>query len=166
MAAPIGNKNAEGNEGGRPLIFETTEDCKNKCNAYFEYIKGESHKEQSTIFDKDGIPHEIITDVWDRLPEPGTITGLTLFLGFNSRSSLYNYENKIEFLDIIKNAMLRVENEYEKALRLDKTPTGSIFALKNMGWKDQSNVEHSGEIKTTPQIKLTQEQIDKFVNDL
>ena len=36
-----------------------------------------------------------------------------------------------------------VECEYEKRLA-GQSPTGAIFALKNMGWKDKSEVEQSG----------------------
>ena len=66
-----------------------------------------------------------------------TITGLALFLGFNSRQSMLDYEKKEEFSCTIKNARLRIEHEYEKQLHLDKC-TGAIFALKNFGWKDKT----------------------------
>ena len=38
-----------------------------------------------------------------------------------------------------------VENRYEKALS-QQGPTGAIFALKNMGWNDKQEVQHSGGI--------------------
>lgn len=71
-----------------------------------------------------------------------TVTGLTLFLGFCSRASLDDYEKRSEeFSYIIKRAKLAVENSYEMSgLAFD------IFALKNMGWKDKTETEHSGEI--------------------
>lgn len=65
-----------------------------------------------------------------------TITGLALYLGFYDRQSLYDYEKKPEFSCMIKEARLRVENSYEIAL-YGKNPTGPIFALKNMGWRDK-----------------------------
>lgn len=70
-----------------------------------------------------------------------TICGLALALGFTSRQSLLNYEDKPEFVDIIKKAKLRVEQNYEECLR-DHACVGSIFALKNMKWKDGQTVEH------------------------
>jgi len=72
-----------------------------------------------------------------------TITGLAYHLGFESRQSLYDYEQKGEYSYIIKRARLKVEMGYESDLR-SNNPTGSIFALKNMGWKDASRTELTG----------------------
>ena len=78
--------------------------------------------------------------------EPYLLTGLILALGLSSRASLDEYEKRPEFFNSVKKAKLRVEMEYEK--RLGSTaPTGAIFALKNFGWKDQQNMEHSGKIQ-------------------
>ena len=74
-----------------------------------------------------------------------TVTGLALWLGFESRQSFYDYEKHEQYSYIIKRARLEVENNYEIML-LSKNPTGAIFALKNMGWKDKVETEHSGEI--------------------
>ena len=100
--------------GGRPSLFKSAEDLKDAIDAYF--------------LDKDQIH---------------TITGLALHLGFSDRQSLYDYQERPEFSCIIKKARLRIENVYEQRL-LSNSPTGSIFALKNMGWKDKVETEHSG----------------------
>ena len=72
-----------------------------------------------------------------------TVTGLAYFLGFESRQSFYDYEEKEQFSYIIKRARLFIESSYE--LRLSgNSPTGAIFALKNMGWNDKQQVEHTG----------------------
>lgn len=68
-----------------------------------------------------------------------TITGLAYHLGFESRQSFYDYEDRPGFSYIIKRARLKVENGYEEMLQ-GTTPTGSIFALKNMGWKDRTEI--------------------------
>lgn len=65
-----------------------------------------------------------------------TVTRMALALGFESRQSFYDYEEKPEFSYIIKTARLYVEAGYEDGLR-ENNCTGSIFALKNMGWKDK-----------------------------
>jgi len=116
--------------GGRPPLFETAEALEQKIEDYFESCKpnvnglGEIKSFGETI----------------------TISGLALYLGFESRQSFYDYEKHEEFSYIIKKARFRVECSYEK--RLDsKNPTGAIFALKNMGWKDKHEVEQSGGIK-------------------
>lgn len=104
---------------GRPPVFKSLDELDKKIAEYFEYIQGEC--------------------------ENPTITGLALFLGFNSRQSFYNYEAKPEFLDSIKRARLKVESTYEQHL-FTKTPAGAIFALKNFGWSDKQEVEHSGQV--------------------
>ncbi len=70
-----------------------------------------------------------------------SITGLVLSCGFASRQSFYDYEKHEEFSCIIKTARLLVENEYEFKLQ-QSNPTGAIFALKNMNWKDTQVVQN------------------------
>jgi hypothetical protein len=116
MSAPIGNTYALGNHGGRPAAYETAEQLEKEVIAYFNHC------------DKNNMKL--------------TVTGLTLFLGFSSRSSLDDYIAKDqEFAYILKRAKLAVENGYESSGQ-----TIDIFALKNMGWSDKSTVEHQGGI--------------------
>lgn len=75
-----------------------------------------------------------------------TITGLCLHLGFESRQSFYDYEIKPDFAYTVKRARMMVENAYEMRLNKEGTPTGAIFALKNMGWKDKQETEISGNL--------------------
>jgi hypothetical protein len=74
--------------------------------------------------------------------EKPTITGLCIALGFESKDTLYAYRDKPEFSYPIKKCLLFVENGYEKALR-ENAAAGSIFALKNMGWKDKTEVDNN-----------------------
>lgn len=107
MSAPIGNKYAIGNAGGRKAHFETADELESSVIEYFNNCLENETK--------------------------ATITGLTLFLGFESRSSLDDYcKRSDEFSYIIKRARLCVENSYE----LSGTAF-DIFALKNMGWRDK-----------------------------
>lgn len=99
------------NIGGRPAKFDNAEDLQKKVDEYFIWAKEQNN----------GLK---------------TITGLALFLGFESRQSIYDYEKDGTFSYIIKNARLRVEEGYEERLHTG-VPTGAIFALKNMGWKDK-----------------------------
>ena len=66
-----------------------------------------------------------------------TITGLAYELGFESRQSFYDYEGLPEYSYIIKRARLKIESGYEGNLT-ESNVAGSIFALKNMGWKDKT----------------------------
>lgn len=125
MPAPIGNQFAIGNNGGRPPHFESPEALEKMINEYFNHPSHEFITIGETTFQK----------------EPITITGLALYLGFESRTSFYDYEKHEEFSYIIKKARLKVESEYEAKLSRNN-PTGSIFALKNMGWKDTSEIKH------------------------
>lgn len=113
---------------GRPRIYNTPEELEIAVNQYFDE-----------------------TDYQDI-----TITGLAFFLGFESRQSFYDYEKNDAFSYIIKRARLRVEMQYE--LRLgNQSPTGAIFALKNMGWKDKQEVEQSGGLTINWQEERTYE---------
>ena len=83
----------------------------------------------------------LIDDYFEDTPKDEyTITGLALIFG--SRQLLIDYESRPDYSAIIKNAKLRVENSYEKELR-SKNPTGAIFALKNFGWSDKTETEHT-----------------------
>lgn len=141
MDARIGNKFAQGLENsGRPPMFETSEQMAEKISQYFE----------------DHLPVQIETEEGEKVtiyPRPVTITGLCLYLGFESRQSFYDYEVKKEFTYIIKRARLVIESIYEENLQ-GKTPTGSIFALKNMDWTDKSEIDHNVNIPSLPTINI------------
>jgi hypothetical protein len=98
-------------EKGRPALFKTPEELNAKTEQYFN---------------KNLNP---------------TVTGLCLFLGFESRQSFYDYESKEDFSYTIKRARLRIESWYEQNL-LSKNSTGAIFALKNFGWSDKHEIDH------------------------
>ena len=129
MAAAKGNKYAKGCEtNGRPAMFKSPAELQAKIE---EYFNGGAHLKQ------------VVTAIGTIVEIPTiTICGLALFLGFSSRQSLLDYENRDEFSDIIKKARLRVEMNYEEMLT-DGKPTGAIFALKNMGWHDKVENQHS-----------------------
>lgn len=116
MAAAKGNKYALGANSGRPAHYPTPEDLKAACIAFFQDCEDNNTK--------------------------ATVTGLALYLGFCSRASFDDYDKRgDEFSYIIKRAKLAVENSYELAGQ-----TIDIFALKNMGWKDKTETEYSGEL--------------------
>lgn len=117
---------------GRPPMFESPEQMQGLIDEYFEYIRSEN--------------------------EPPTITGLCLYLGFESRQSFYAYGEKEEFSYTIKRSRMMIENSYERNLSISNSPTGSIFALKNLGWSDKTeidNTHHIGDFKIQDVIKFT-----------
>jgi len=116
--------------GGRPPIYKKLEDMMPALQAWEEKIRN---------------------------GEKPTVTGLALDLGFCEKKSLYDYAKKPEFVHPIKRALLIVEQGYETALR-ENNATGSIFALKNMGWIDKQNLDH-----TTQGEKIT--RIERVIID-
>ncbi len=101
---------------GRPLKFDSPDQMQKAIDAYFE-----------------ATPEDEVT-----------ITGLALALG-TYRSTLIDYEKRDEYSNTIKTAKQRVEHSYERALRKNGR-AGEIFGLKNFGWTDKRQTEHSGEV--------------------
>jgi len=83
------------------------------------------------------------------------ITGLALFLGFESRQSFYDYEKMDGYSYAIKRARTRIELSYEIDLR-KQSNSGAIFALKNMGWTDKQEVEQTVITPKAPVIEVEQ----------
>lgn len=114
---------------GRPLKWETVEALQQEVDSYFATTP---------------------MNIW-------TITGLALALG-TDRTTLINYSDRAEFFDTINTAKLMVENAYEIDLR-EKGHAGNIFALKNFGWKDKTELD-----ATINQGKLTS-LLDQFIEE-
>jgi len=127
MAAPKGNKYALGlTTNGQKPFFSSPEEMQAKIIEYFNQC--ESNKENLKI------------------------TGLCLFLGFESRQSFYDYEAKEDFTYTVKRAKMVIESHYEEGLNTFKYG-GSVFGLKNLGWKDQVEQTVNQTITTvTPQV--------------
>jgi hypothetical protein len=110
---------------GRPPIFNNAEEFENKVEAYFEQFTPTEDGQIKPVNNEKG----------------PTITGLCLFLGFESRQSFHDYQEKSEFSYAFKRARFRIENKYESALA-GNNAAGPIFALKNLGWKDTQEIKH------------------------
>lgn len=109
---------------GRPPRFETPEQMEDAIEAYYADCKDR------------GVPL--------------TMTGLTLAIGFESRSSLVDYQARDEkFSHTIKRARLKVElSVEERMLSSTGVVAGIIFNAKNnFGWRDRSEIDQSGEVK-------------------
>lgn len=128
----------EKNKGGRPPVFTSVEEMQEKIDAYFKECEGKplTDDEGNAITTKSGMP--II--VGER---PLTITGLALALGFSTRQSLLNYEEKPEFLDTIKKAKSRVEQYAEERLFDKDGANGAKFSLSNnfKGWAEKQQIQ-------------------------
>ena len=104
------------NVGGRPLKFKNPQVLADAINEYLN----------------------------NTLREEWTVTGLALAVGTN-KVTLNDYAEKEGYSEIVKEAKLYVENSYELSLR-KSGKTGDIFALKNFGWVDKTEVDS----KVTP----------------
>jgi hypothetical protein len=105
-----------GARGGRPRKYATEKAFTTAVDQYFDFLLE-----------------------YDEKP---TITGMILFLGFCDRRSFYDYEKTSPFSHAVKRARLMIENHYEKLIQTQSN-AGSIFALKNMGWVDKTEVEQT-----------------------
>lgn len=121
----------EKNPVGRPRLYETPEQLE---AAIEDYFNPEVIEETQTGFGK------LTRELGRQTRQDSTITGLAYHLGFESRQSFYDYETIPEFSYIIKRARLRVESSYEARLSANNV-AGAIFALKNMGWADKSEMD-------------------------
>lgn len=117
------------NSVGRPLKFKSVKEFSKQANAYFA---------------------DTPEDEW-------TITGLAVALG-TFRKVLMEYEGRDEYSNAIKAAKQRVESAYEKSLRKNGR-AGDIFGLKNFGWRDKTEIEHSGEINRN----ASDEELDAII---
>jgi len=91
-----------------------------------------------------------------------SVTGLALIIG--SKQLLDDYQKRKDFGDIVKRAKLIVENSYELSLR-EHGRSGDIFALKNFGWSDKTEVEHSGQVTVMPAIEIDGKPLKPKVGD-
>lgn len=125
-------------ERGRPPKFKNKKQLEKLINAYFEDCKGHilTDDEGNVMTDKHGNP--VYVDA-----KPLTITGLALALGFNSRQTLLNYQEKEEFMDTITRAKARVEAYTEERLFDKEGAAGARFSLANnfKGWSEKQKIE-------------------------
>jgi hypothetical protein len=117
---------------------------------YFEYIKGNYHMED--VPDKKDPSIMVKQKIFDREPEPPTLTGLALYLGFTSLEAFEVYEQKGHFAAQLQMGRLMIEAEYEKRLHY-QSATGAIFALKTLGWKEHN--EQGTGIEQLKSINIT-----------
>lgn len=119
---------------GKPPMYSSPEDLAIKINEYFDYCVEQQEK--------------------------ATITGLALYLGFCSRHSFDDYSKKgEEYFHIIKRGKLAVEHSYEMhGQAID------IFALKNMDWKDKSELDHTNNGGSFN--NLTDDELESRINQL
>src|SRR5258706_15317346 len=86
-------------------------------------------------------------------PEPFTIAGLSLHLGFDSKQAFEEYEINGQFASRLKRARLRIEALYEKKLHTQYT-SGAIFALKSLGWNERPDKPADEAVNTVLKVEI------------
>jgi hypothetical protein len=122
--------------GGRPLKFQSVEDLQKMIDQYFEVTP---------------------VDEW-------TWTGLALALD-TSRETLSEYRQRPEFVDPLKRALLKIENQYEIDTKKHGR-AGSIFALKNFGWRDRIETDVTTKDQPLSALQVPQEKVQEFASFL
>ena len=118
---------------GRPLKYKTVEELQERIDLYFE--EGANTR---NVFTGGGVSKQ----------KAYTITGFSLFLGFISRQSIYDYlKRNNEFSYAIQAGVTKIEMFYEENLTFAKSASGSIHWLNNHGWKDRKEVEQTTDMK-------------------
>ena len=121
--------------GGRPPKYKNVEEIEEKIEQYFAICEGEPllDNEGKPVVNKYGYP------CWIKPPKPPTVTGLALALGFTTRLSLLNYQDKKEFMNTITRAKTKIE-EYAESRLFDRDGSnGAQFSLRNnfKGWNGE-----------------------------
>lgn len=134
-------------KGGPPgpagaLKIKTREELIDRILDYFNRIS-------TTIVDEQtGAP------IMSKWLTPPSFSGLALAIGI-SPTTLRNYQQRDEYSDIVLQARAIIESYYEESLNSRNRATGAIFALKQLGWSDNIdlNLTTSGvvEVCHTPE---------------
>ena len=99
------------------------------------YTKREKFKDKEELQERIDLFYDMCND----LRVPITYTGLMLVLGLNNKNQLSGLRYHEEYGEIVRSAIASVEFFYETQLSGGK-PVGAIFALKNFGWSDRTDV--------------------------
>lgn len=122
----------------RPLKFPSPSDLENRIEEYF-FLMDEQNR-------------------------PYTLSGLAVYLD-TTRQTLLNYEEKLEFHEIISRAKERILNYKEELLLSKEAPTsGVIFDLKNNhGFVDRQEVKQdiSGSVDLLSLFSQAQKETDQ-----
>lgn len=143
---------------GRPPKYKSKEEIEEKIESYFKKCEGKILRDDggNPVFDKYG--RIVIVD-----KHPPTVTGLAIALGFSTRQSLLNYQEKKEFVDTITRAKTMVEAYAEERLFDRDGCAGAQFSLKNnfVGWSDkkQSDMDIEEQRARIEQVKAQTERM-------
>lgn len=148
MAAPLGNKYAVGNNGGRPRKFDKVEQLEEMIETYFESCFGVDSEDNRIQI------------------RPITLEGLAYDLGCDRRT-IWNYKgmkdsNNHEYFPAIKKAIDRCNVSLIEYALTAKNPAGAIWLACNNHEYTQKVEVHT----TTTSDQLTNDDIQDKINEL
>lgn len=129
---------------GRPQVYTNIKDIEKVIEDYFNSCKGPLIDKEGNVL-KDGNGQPIMVYI-----KPVTVTGLCLSLGFTSRQTLLNYQNRPDLMDAIIRAKLMCQDYAETRLYDKDGVNGAKFSLvNNFGWVDRQEIETNSSIEIT-----------------
>ena len=91
-----------------------------------------------------------------------TRVGLFRFMGFKTKQSFFDYMKDPEYKDVLEEALFMIEGQYEQQLANGRGDGGIVFALKQYGWNDKQQIDHtSSDSSMSPKGKT----LDDFYSD-
>ena len=120
--------------------FKTAKEMELKIDEYFRVCDEHTI---TIIKSKKDEPDEVIVKPD---PQPYTVPGLAIHLGYSGRSSLQGLKKHNRFSQVIKKAFSRIENQrLQQALTRKRSEPVSIFDLKcNFGYQEKQQLELTG----------------------
>lgn len=116
--------------------YGSPKEMEKRINEYFA-----KYENRQPLTDKNGLP--IVGKDGRMIYSEGlpTSSGLAYFLGFNSRSSLWDYAQKPTFADVINKARLRLQTFWEPLLSSSNFQ-GARYMLSNLAdnWQDPDSI--------------------------
>lgn len=146
-------------DNGRPLKY-TQQQLQKMIDDYFdscfeevyEPVKdSENNIAWIPVYDRHG-------NIMKAQTKPFSITGLALACD-TTRETLCEYERKPGFVDTIKKAKEKVANYAEEQCLTARNPAGAIFIAKNHGFRDKTEIEHSGDIGIADRIQRARDRV-------
>ena len=132
--------------------FTTAKQLEELLSLYFVDTEGEPPRQNESKSDPAA---DAKKQKKEKTPEPFTIAGLSLHLGFNSKQAFEEYEINGKFASRLKRARLRIEALYEKKLHTQYT-SGAIFALKSLGWNERPEKPADEAANTVLKVEIIQ----------
>lgn len=69
--------------------------------------------------------------------------GLFKACGFKTKQSFYDYKKDPDYAGVLEQVEFMIEGKYEQQLANGRGDGGIVFALKQYGWNDKQQIDHT-----------------------